>query len=88
MLRLDLGSGAHPEPGYQGVDIAFITDWRCDLSEFPWRVMDTKIPTGPIVGTLLADSSVEAVHCSHLVEHMVDLVGFMRELYHSRRCRT
>jgi len=30
---------------------------------------------------VLSGDSVEAVHCSHLVEHMVDLVGFMRELY-------
>jgi len=65
-LRLDLGSGAHPEPGYLGVDVQPVTDYVCDLSRVPWR---------------WKDSSVEAVHCSHLVEHMVDLVGFMRELY-------
>ena len=69
MLRLDLGSGPHPEPGYRGVDIQPLPpvgNFKWDLREFPWP---------------WKDSSVEAVHCSHLVEHMVDLVGFMRELY-------
>jgi len=68
VLRLDLGSGPHPEPGYRGVDIATapVGDFRCDLREYPWP---------------FPDDSVEAVYCSHLVEHMVDLVGFMRELY-------
>jgi len=78
MLRLDLGSGPHPEPGYQGVDIQPGTDYRCDLSRFPWKWW---VPPGGDGGTMFPDSSVEAVHCSHLVEHMVDLVGFMRELY-------
>jgi len=78
MLRLDLGSGPHPEPGYQGVDIQPVTDYQGDLSSFPWAFSGGR--QGPVLWEL-EDSGVEAIHCSHLVEHMVDLVGFMRELY-------
>ena len=65
-MRLDLGCGPVPEPGYTGVDIEPPADFVVDLQAFPWP-----FPT----------NSVQAARSSHLVEHLPDLVGFMRELW-------
>jgi SAM-dependent methyltransferase len=65
-LRLDLGCGPSPRDGYEGVDIVPGSDYCMDLQEFPWP---------------WKANSVEAAFSSHLVEHLPDLVGFMRELY-------
>jgi len=64
--------------GYEGVDREVWPDvkWHADLTSFPWRLTREGLPPIP-----LADSSVTAARCSHFVEHLVDLVGFMRELY-------
>ena len=65
-MRLDLGSGPVPEPGYEGVDLNPDAQHVVDLAVYPWP---------------FPDNSVTAARSSHLVEHMVDLVGFMGELW-------
>ena len=65
-MRLDLGCGPNPEPGYEGVDIHPDAQHVVDLQAFPWP---------------FPDDSVTAARSSHLVEHLPDLVGFMRELW-------
>lgn len=61
ILRLDLGAGQHPQPGFVPIDRdtvdLFVTPW-------PW---DT--------------STVDQVWCSHFVEHVPNLIGFMNELW-------
>jgi hypothetical protein len=55
-LRLDLGSGDVPKIGFEGVDLfAPAARHRVNLCRFPWP---------------WADSSVEALHCSHFLEHL------------------
>ncbi len=68
ILKLDLGCGKRPLDGFIGVDSRNFGQ--------------------PIVADLRkkwpwADGSVEAVHCSHLVEHLdaVERVHFVNELY-------
>ena len=53
-VKLDLASGQTPREGFTGVDL-FTGDNRVDLLSFPWP---------------WADGSVDAVHCSHFVEHI------------------
>jgi SAM-dependent methyltransferase len=68
-VYLDLGSGqVGPKEGYEGVDrFAYSgVDHLADLSVFPWP---------------FDDDSVEGINCDHLVEHIVDLVGFMAEIW-------
>jgi hypothetical protein len=67
-VHLDLGSGPFPRDGYEGVDLYPVENVThvVDLSVFPWP---------------WDDDSVEGVHTSHFVEHIVDLVGFMAELW-------
>lgn len=66
-MRLDLGSGGHPRDGFDGVDVVDLGQrWVVDLDELPWP---------------WEDSSVTAVHSSHFVEHVADLVAFMDELW-------
>ena len=70
-MRLDLGSGPVPHEGYTGVDY-YVEDVdgviTYDLERFPWP---------------WADGEVEAVHCSHFVEHLAPgmWVPFMNELW-------
>lgn len=67
MLRLDLGSGAHPADGFDGVDVVDLGQpWVVDLDRIPWP---------------WADSTVGEVHSSHFVEHVADLPAFMGELW-------
>ena len=67
-MHLDLGCGLFPRDGYEGVDKALLpgVEWQVDLATFPWP---------------WDDDAVEGVHCNQLVEHVVDLVGFMAELH-------
>ena len=69
LLKLDLGCGKNKQPGFIGVDsIKFDgVDTVHDLS--------TKWPW--------ADGSVEAVHCSHFLEHLTapQRIHFFNELY-------
>jgi hypothetical protein len=66
-VKLDLGCGPNPREGFEGVDKGrFGQEWVLDLQEFPWP---------------WNDGQVEEAYSSHTVEHLPDLVGFMRELH-------
>lgn len=54
-LLLDLAAGQNPREGYEGVDIWPGAKHCADLWKFPWP---------------WADGSVEALHCSHHIEHI------------------
>lgn len=55
-LRLDLGSGDHPRPGFESVDFfAPSAKHQVNLCRFPWP---------------WADGSVAELFCSHFVEHI------------------
>lgn len=65
-LRLDLGSGARPREGFQGVDIAAIAGvFPCDLTSgqrWPW-----------------GSETVDELNSSHFIEHIgADYVEVMR----------
>jgi SAM-dependent methyltransferase len=69
LLKLDLGCGKNRQPGFIGVDVRQFegVDQVVDLRK-PWP---------------WADGSVEAVHCSHFVEHLTadERIHFVNELY-------
>lgn len=73
-LKLNLGSGPNPLPGYVNVDLYGSPDVRWNLEEFPWP---------------WANDSVTEVRMSHVLEHLGQsppvFVGVMKELY--RVCR-
>lgn len=55
-VRLDLGCGQNPAPGFEGVDLnAPGAKHKVDLFKFPWP---------------WADESVDELHASHFVEHI------------------
>lgn len=55
-LKLDLGAGRNPQPGFTSVDLyAPDVDVKLDLTKFPWP---------------WKDESVDEIHCSHFVEHL------------------
>lgn len=68
LLKLDLGCGKNPRPGFDGVDaMDFGQPIRTDLRQaWPW-----------------ADGSVDEVHCSHFLEHLTgsERVHFFNELH-------
>ena len=72
MLKLDLGSGMNPAPGYTSVDkyAAAKPDVVHDLEVVPWP---------------FEDSSVEEVRLSHVLEHLGETTdsfrGIIQELY-------
>jgi predicted SAM-dependent methyltransferase len=68
-MRLDLGCGRTPREGYEGVDIIKLDGVTHvqDLFRPYWQKFKS--------------NSVEAIHCSHLVEHVPNLVGFANELW-------
>lgn len=65
-VKLDLACGRNPTDGYEGVDSRKLPGVKhvVDLTVYPWP---------------WADDSVEAILCSHYVEHVADLVAFMNE---------
>ncbi len=67
-LRLELACGQRKEDGWTVVDIAATTatDVIHDLETFPWP---------------FKDNSVDEARCSHFVEHLSDMIGFMNELH-------
>jgi len=68
-MRLDLGCGfRRRDPQASGVDVVATpaTDIVCDLSRYPWP---------------FHDNSVEHFSCYHVIEHIPDIVGFMREVH-------
>lgn len=69
LLRLDLGCGAKPQPGFMGVDIAPLESvWVHDLRKTPWP---------------WPDGSVAEVRCAHFFEHLEgdERLAFMDECY-------
>jgi predicted SAM-dependent methyltransferase len=54
-LWLDLGSGANPREGYEGVDMYAEAQHRVNLMRFPWP---------------WSDGSCERLFCSHFIEHI------------------
>jgi hypothetical protein len=55
-LRLDLGSGDRPSPGFKGVDVSPVTDFTFDLCDGkPWP---------------FKSDSVDEMRSSHFVEHI------------------
>jgi hypothetical protein len=73
-LKLNLGSGQNPKPGFVNVDKFGSPDVVCDLEQFPWP---------------WEDSSVAEVELFHVLEHLGEstatFIGIMKELY--RVCR-
>lgn len=86
VLRLDLGCGKSKKEGFIGVDISHDTDADIiiDLNLYPW-IPDTfngSFPPAEIQQNIeIPDSSVFEIHCSHFIEHVVDLVAFMAEIH-------
>lgn len=54
-LRLDLGAGNRPTPGFKAVDITGEPDYLVDLFQYPWP---------------FKDRSVTEVVSNHLIEHI------------------
>lgn len=54
-MKLDLGAGQNPTPGFKSVDIAQGADYVVDLFEFPWP---------------FKARSVNEITTNHLVEHI------------------
>jgi len=71
-IKLAVGGGATPRAGYFNIDRAALpqVDIVADLNQ-------------PL--TLLPDNCVSAVHASHVLEHVGNLLGLMEELH--RVCR-
>ncbi len=77
-MKLDLASGPTPRKGFTGLDlqgpVAITSLWKdipgvvvnLDLFQMPWPI---------------ADNSIEELWCSHFVEHVPDLIGFMDECW-------
>jgi len=67
-VKIDLGCGKNPQPGYVGVDVRdFGQAIVCDLrGTWKWE-----------------DDSVDEAHCSHFVEHLTgpERIHFVNELY-------
>lgn len=72
-IRIDLGCGAHKQPGFVGLDVRALpgVDVVCDLTKFPWP---------------LPDACASLVMSSHLMEHLnpmapdARLVGLLKLL--------
>jgi SAM-dependent methyltransferase len=68
LLKLDLGCGPNPRPGFEGVDaLDFGQPIKHDLRKaWPWK-----------------DGTVDEVHCSHFLEHLTgaERVHFFNELH-------
>lgn len=72
-LQLEIGGGDKPRPGFFNIDRVALP--QVDI------VADLGAPLA-----LLPDDSVVAVHASHVLEHVPNLLGLMEELY--RVCRS
>ena len=65
-IRLDVGCGSAPRPGFVGLD-------KEDYGqEIVWDAEQ---------GIPLPDDSCAEIFCQHTVEHLTDLVGVMREFW-------
>jgi glycosyltransferase involved in cell wall biosynthesis len=54
-MKLDIGSGTHPKEGYSTIDIIGSPDITHDIEVTPWPI---------------DSGTVEAVNCSHILEHI------------------
>jgi predicted SAM-dependent methyltransferase len=65
--KLNLGGGQDKKEGFINIDIIPMMDSIIwDLEIYPWP---------------FSNDSVNQIHCSHLIEHISDIIGFMNELY-------
>lgn len=84
-MFLDLGCGPSPAEGYEGVDLfpGEGVTWQCDLNSRPWvlRGINVNGSVAKATSEPLRTGYVSGVNCSHLVEHVPDLLGFMAELW-------
>ena len=86
-MKIDIGCGDNKKEGFTGIDKfkTDSTDALCDLLIFPWAL--TGIAPAECDANLLpeviADNSVNEVHCSHFFEHVPKELRapFMQELY-------
>jgi len=65
LLKVDIGGGINPYPGYKTVDIRDTADWVADLNE----------------GIPLPDNSVGVLNASHILEHLYDKHKIMQEIH-------
>lgn len=95
-IKLDLGCGKNKCAGFLGVDQRKFegVDATTNLFEAPWVFSEENKTIGGLDLELIAgkgsggrwglpDSSVEAIHCSHFLEHLsgYQRVGFMNEVF-------
>ncbi len=66
-VKLDLGCGKNKVPGAIGVDVAPVEGVDV-LADFR-------------CGLPFGEGTVDAVHCSHVLEHVDDLLGLMEEIW-------
>lgn len=67
-VKLDLACGQNRREGFTGVDCVDgeNVDLVVDLERYPWP---------------FEDDSVDELHCSHFIEHVPDLCGFIDEAW-------
>jgi glycosyltransferase involved in cell wall biosynthesis len=65
LLKIDIGGGLNPYPGYKTVDIRKEADWVADLNN----------------GIPLPDNSVGVLNASHILEHLHDKHKIMCEIH-------
>jgi len=68
LLKLDIACGDNKREGFTGVDKykTDSVDIVHDLTVYPWP---------------FEDNSVDEIHCSHYIEHVVDLCTFYSEIH-------
>ena len=65
LLKIDIGGGLNPYPGYVTVDSRKHADYVCDLND----------------GIPLPDNSVGVLNASHILEHLHDKTKIMSEIH-------
>ena len=65
LLKVDIGGGINPFPGYLSIDLRESADIRCDLNN----------------GIPLQDNTVGVLNASHILEHLHDKTKIMAEIY-------
>ena len=65
LLKVDIGGGLNPHPGYTTVDLRETADHVCDLND----------------GIPLPDNSVGVLNASHILEHLYDKTKIMGEIH-------
>lgn len=65
LLKVDIGGGLNPYPGYTTVDLRETADYVADLND----------------GIPLPDNSVGVLNASHILEHLTDKTKIMSEIH-------